>query len=445
MASKITVNLDGPEGSPHWLSKKGKRPPTASEKEQKRATWRVQRAIKKSNGLRSAEAIRPMQAAADAHLKKLTVAFRYAFALGRKALGKKPNAEKAAKAIEAALLDVLPKTLLKIMVTGGETGLALLRKLRTAEFNPDQERDEQGQWTSGGSSSVSNEKAQSFLKEAGEGQVYEGRSSVIDRREGMLYRGFGFKSEADAEKFLKDGELSGRGVYGEATFLSPDPDYATTYMHGQVGIIVEIDPQGLTLRQSRSDTVTTTDKIKFDSVRRIGILKAQPDSSLWGAHTKTVKTLEGMRTLAGPFTVHFDPRNPNAKKWAEEHAAELAKDISKTTRQAIKDAMALTFETGEDPYDAILDAVGNDARAELIARTETMTAVHEGQRQGWDQAVEERLLTGDEKRVWIATEGACPLCEGLDGTKADLDDDYEDGVSGPPAHPNCRCTEGLSN
>lgn len=75
----------------------------------------------------------------------------------------------------------------------------------------------------------------------------------------------------------------------------------------------------------------------------------------------------------------------------------------------------------------------------------TMAAANEGQRQAWDQAVDDGLLTGDERREWIATEDACPECEALDGALADLDGEYPDeGGGGPPLHPNCRCTEGIS-
>ncbi len=145
-----------------------------------------------------------------------------------------------------------------------------------------------------------------------------------------------------------------------------------------------------------------------------------------------------------PLSMKFDPSNPNAAKWAKEHAAELADGLSESALERIRGALAEQFETGEDAADAILEAVGNDARAELIARTESMKAANEGQRQGWEQAVEKGLLPSDAERIWIGTAGMCPECEALDGTRAALDGEYGDGVSGPPLHPNCRCTEGLA-
>jgi hypothetical protein len=162
-----------------------------------------------------------------------------------------------------------------------------------------------------------------------------------------------------------------------------------------------------------------------------------------------------LRTAAAPprppktvLKINFDPKNPDAAKWAREHAAELAKNLSETTAERVREAIAGAFEGDGDPekaYAAVLEAVGDEARADIITRTELLTAANEGQRQGWDQAVDEGLLPSDARRVWITTEvGACPLCEDLDGESTTLDGEYPDeGGNGPPRHPNCRCTEGI--
>ncbi len=225
----------------------------------------------------------PVHKAADKHLDALTVAVRYTFAKGRKALGKSANADAAVKAVKAALLDVLPDVLLSALLAGGKA--TTLKVSRAAE----------------------------------------------------------------------------------------------------------------------------------------------------------------RRALAGKvLDFRFDVSNPLAAQWAREHAAELAKGISETTREDIAAAIANQEETGESAYDDILDAVGDDARAELIARTETMFAANEGQRQAWDQAVDKGLLDEDSKRVWIAAGDACPECDELDGEETTLDGEYPgDGGDGPPLHPACRCTEGI--
>jgi SPP1 gp7 family putative phage head morphogenesis protein len=138
----------------------------------------------------------------------------------------------------------------------------------------------------------------------------------------------------------------------------------------------------------------------------------------------------------------FDAANPDAAKWAREHGAELAKGISDTTRDRIKEAIAREHETGEEAQSDIEDAIGDEARAEMIARTESMDAANEGLTQGWDQAVEEGLLTGDEQKTWIAAEDPCPECEEVDGETVPMDEDFSVGDD-PPLHPNCRCTMGL--
>lgn len=154
-----------------------------------------------------------------------------------------------------------------------------------------------------------------------------------------------------------------------------------------------------------------------------------------------------LRSLAKPLRMRFDPNNPNAAAWAAEHAGELAKNLSESTTQAIQDAVEASFgEDGnlETAYEDILSAIGDEDRADLIARSESMIAASEGQRQSWDQAVDSGLLTGDEKRVWIATSDACDECMNLDGEETDLNGEYSgDGGDGPPLHPRCRCSEGI--
>ena len=158
--------------------------------------------------------------------------------------------------------------------------------------------------------------------------------------------------------------------------------------------------------------------------------------------------LKKLKTAAAgdgkPFRWRFDASNEDARRWAKRHAGELITQVSDTTRERVRRAVALQQETGDDSWDAIEAAVGSDERADLIARTETMIAANEGQRQGWGQAVDAGLLPEDARRAWITTPGCCDECDSLEGTEADLDGEYpEPGGEGPPLHPNCRCTEGI--
>jgi hypothetical protein len=156
------------------------------------------------------------------------------------------------------------------------------------------------------------------------------------------------------------------------------------------------------------------------------------------------RRVASMRTLDKTFNIRFDVSNPAAIKWAAEHAAELAKNLSDTSRDDIKAAIAGALE-GEDPYDAILSAVGDSDRADLIARNEVMTAANEGNRASMDAAVEAGLLPANAQVEWIGTSDMCDDCAELDGTTRDIDGEYDgDGGDGPPLHVNCRCTEGVS-
>jgi hypothetical protein len=89
-----------------------------------------------------------------------------------------------------------------------------------------------------------------------------------------------------------------------------------------------------------------------------------------------------------------------------------------------------------------------NVRAINIARTETIRGSNEGLRQTWDQAQTAGLIGASAQREWIASTDACPICIGLDGNKVGIDEPFFSAVLGtevmaPPAHPSCRCTQGM--
>jgi SPP1 gp7 family putative phage head morphogenesis protein len=148
----------------------------------------------------------------------------------------------------------------------------------------------------------------------------------------------------------------------------------------------------------------------------------------------------------------FDAKDPKAIEWAKTHTTELIEEMSKATRSAVQALVERSLE-GEfdvsDLSDEIADLIGDDARAETIARTETIAASNRGQQEAWDQAVEEGLLTGNETQEWITTpdDRTCPICEPLDGVNVALGEQFDTElgkVDGPPAHPRCRCALALT-
>ena len=184
------------------------------------------------------------------------------------------------------------------------------------------------------------------------------------------------------------------------------------------------------------------------------LVKALPDligkTHTAGGHAavdmlKQPRTAEGFRAAKVSIDWGFDDEDPDAQAWILDHGAELVTDIDKTTKQDIQAALMKAFDADEDTdvqdlVDEIADAVGDEDRAMLIARTETMKAASEGQRNAWRQAVNDDQLDGDMQREWITVgdNKVCPVCEDLEGETADMDGEYPDpGGEGPPQHPNC--------
>lgn len=167
---------------------------------------------------------------------------------------------------------------------------------------------------------------------------------------------------------------------------------------------------------------------------------------------KGLRSASSLRVAAPTTGFQFDKTNPKAVDWIKEHAAEVVGDISESTREDIKRVIEAAFTEQfdvDDLTDEIADLIGDDNRADLIARTETMKASNAGQAAAWDQAVEEGVLTGEETQEWITTpdDRLCPICEPMDGKQAPLGGFFDvdgDQVDGPPAHPRCRCTIGLT-
>lgn len=207
------------------------------------------------------------------------------------------------------------------------------------------------------------------------------------------------------------------------------------------------------------------------------------------------------------LVLDFDKTNPKASSWAKNESAMLVTNVSAGTKQAIREIMYQAFEEGMPPRVAarliraevgltarqamavrkvreeLTSAKGGELvkmgkmkvrvpegglpttrvielterysarslnyRARMIARTETMAASNEGQRQLWEQATGQGLLAGTELREWIITpdDRLCVICEGVAGQTVGINEPFElpsGNVMNPPAHPQCRCAQGLT-
>ncbi len=181
----------------------------------------------------------------------------------------------------------------------------------------------------------------------------------------------------------------------------------------------------------------------------------------------------------------FDGENKRAQRVAERQAGRLVTNVSDETIAAIRSVIVRSIREGIPPYDAaklirglvgmterdaqaamnyreemvnsglpiervdkLVDRYADKkiaARADSIARTETMDALNDGALEGWAQAQDDGLLgEGATKEVIVTPdERLCPVCEPLDGVAVPLDEpfDTDNGpIMAPPFHPRCRCT-----
>lgn len=209
------------------------------------------------------------------------------------------------------------------------------------------------------------------------------------------------------------------------------------------------------------------------------------------------------------LSVAFDRTNPASTAWARDRAAALVTRVTEDVRQAVRVIVTEAFERQIDVRDtarAIRGVIGLrpdqvraaaryreelqalaasqqpvtratrmrrlssrgltpakvDAwvqryedrllrqRADLIARTEILTAEHRGQLALWRQQAEAGLLPDGTVKRWIVTpdDRLCPACAAMDGQRRLIFEPFDGGAYGPvimpPLHPACRCAVALA-
>lgn len=186
------------------------------------------------------------------------------------------------------------------------------------------------------------------------------------------------------------------------------------------------------------------------------------------------------------LSYRFDMTNPAAVEAARTRIGEQIREIAHETRLSVRQIIARSIDEGIAPRKAARDirsvigltsrqsaAVQNyrnqlrsagatqtaarqsaaqyaqkllNERALTIARTENIRASVMGQLDVWNGAKAQGLLDANSRKLWItaADERRCPTCGGLEGKTSALDGLFDGQLDGPPAHPRCRCTLGLS-
>ncbi len=149
------------------------------------------------------------------------------------------------------------------------------------------------------------------------------------------------------------------------------------------------------------------------------------------------------RSVLPNLIVDWSLTNPKAQDFIRRHSLQLARNINDTTKESIRAVLRTGMDLGEglDKLGERVKSVLDDAsiwRSRMIAQTETINAYAEGSEQLYREA-------NVKEKEWLdGQEGACPVCQDLDGTKVGIDEGFDAGefgnVSHPPAHPGCRCT-----
>ena len=185
-----------------------------------------------------------------------------------------------------------------------------------------------------------------------------------------------------------------------------------------------------------------------------------------------------------------------ALDWVDTEGSKLIVNVSSETRRSINNIVSETIFTGKDPRRIFRDiesqiglhprwarAVSRysdrmfaihppevaeklvqayrkkllKARAKMIARTEIIRARNVGQMQAWNLTAQQGLLDKRfTKRKWISAINSprtCEICKALDrssqknpvsfGQSYMITDPVNLTIQMPPAHPNCRCSQGL--
>mgnify|MGYP001611247519 FL=1 len=122
-----------------------------------------------------------------------------------------------------------------------------------------------------------------------------------------------------------------------------------------------------------------------------------------------------------------------ARAWILQRSLTLAKLINTTTMDAIRKALAEGFAEGESIQQLSKRIEGYfegnaKYRAEMISRTEVISAFNEGHLHRYE-------TEGVEKSEFYAAPDACVECQPLDGGVYITKEAH--GII--PVHPNCRC------
>ena len=178
--------------------------------------------------------------------------------------------------------------------------------------------------------------------------------------------------------------------------------------------------------------------------------KAIP-AAFWAEEDKTMLAIlgpqltrmaySGMHIAAEKAGIAFDSSMANqaAADWAGEYIDTLLQQLGTTTQDGVgptvEDWINTDGATMGDLFQSLMDTglMGAD-RASMIATTETTRAFAQGE-------IKQYSAMGITQMRWQTNndEVVCQDCEPLNGEVRTIGDEFADGITDPPFHPNCRC------
>ena len=126
----------------------------------------------------------------------------------------------------------------------------------------------------------------------------------------------------------------------------------------------------------------------------------------------------------------------NIVNFARARATEMISgNIRETTLNRIQEKVVQSLQRGgsigELKQEIMNSGILDEARAEMIARTETAISAIQGRQ----ETMKEVLPNGFKQ--WLLAPDACEECEAYGDVVVPIDEDFPEGD--PPLHPNCRC------
>jgi len=243
-----------------------------------------------------------------------------------------------------------------------------------------------------------------------------------------------------------------------------------------------VDVEAIHKALKAGDMVGVENAIPWDSLAIAKLTDVYPEhlQAIFARAAALTRIPEKKTAATGPQEFHILTIPPEtAEAWAQQRVAELIREVSETTKAAVRQIIDRRFTEGLTTLRAskqIRDMVGLTARQELsvekfrqglikdgvsadiadrrvlreiarklrkraltIARTEGIRAGSAGQHELFQEAARQQIIDAVKAgRFWVVTpdDRACDECLALDGKRVGLNEEFAPGIMFPPLKPN---------